>query len=109
MTIERGGPECIVASRIYHDRSNFRACCADKQGVQPTLLLLTLVASLGLSLVTARIFLECVFYLMTHRGLPFVFYWRRVAFATVLFWMWYLTPAIAESRAATRVMRLLLP
>jgi hypothetical protein len=46
---------------------------------------------------------------MTHRSLPFVFYWRRVAFATLLFWMWYLTPAIAESRAATRVMRLLLP
>ena len=109
MTIERRGPEYIVASRIYHDRSNSRACCADKQGVQPTLLLLTLVASLGLSLAIARIFLECVFHLMAHRGLPFVFYWRRVAFATALFWMWYLTPAIAASHAATRVMRLLLP
>jgi hypothetical protein len=56
--------------------------------VQPTLLLLTLVASLGLSLVIARIFLECVFYLMTHRSLPFVSTgaaWRAAA----LFWMWY--------------------
>ena len=109
MTIERRGPEYIVASRIYHDRPNSGACCADKQGVQPALLLLTLVASLGLSLVIARIFLECVFHLMTYRSLPFVFYWRRVAFATALFWMWYLTPAIAQSHAATRVMRLLLP
>ena len=109
MTMERRGPEYIVARRIYHDRPNSRACCADKQVVQSTLLLLTLVASLGLSLAIARIFLECVFHLMAHRGLPFVFYWRRVVFATVLFWMWYLTPAIAASHAATRVMRLLIP
>jgi hypothetical protein len=77
--------------------------------VQPVLLFATLTVSLGLSLVIARIFLGCAFHLMSHGRLPFVFYWRRVIFATALFWMWYLTPAIAASRAATRVMLLLLP
>ena len=76
--------------------------------MQPTLLLMTLTLSLGLSLAISRIFLGCVFYLMTHRSLPFVFHWRRVIFATALFWIWYLTPAIAESHAATRVLQLLL-
>ena len=72
------------------------------------LLLATLTLSMGLSLAISRIFLGCVFHVMTHRGLPFVFYWRRVIFATALFWMWYLTPAIAQSDAASRVMRLLI-
>ena len=76
--------------------------------MQPALLLMTLTLSLGLSLAISRIFLGCVFYLMAHRSLPFVFHWRRVIFATALFWIWYLTPAIAESHAATRVMQLLL-
>lgn len=70
---------------------------------------MTLALSLGLSLLIARIFLGCVFHVMTHGHLPFVFYWRRVAFATALFWMWYLTPAIAQSHAATRVLELLVP
>jgi hypothetical protein len=82
---------------------------ADNQVVQAALLFVTLTLSLVLSLVIARIFLGSVFHLMTHRSLPFVFYWRRVVFATALFWMWYLTPAIAQSHAATRVMLLLLP
>ena len=72
------------------------------------LLLATLTFGMGLSLAISRIFLGCVFYLMAHRSLPFVFYWRRVIFATALFWLWYLTPAIAESHAATRVFQLLL-
>ena len=76
--------------------------------MQPTLLLMTLTLSLGLSLAISRIFLGCVFYLMAHPSLPFVFDWRRVVFATALFWIWYLTPAIAESHVATRVMQLLL-
>jgi len=76
--------------------------------VQPALLLATLAFSLVLSFVVSRIFLACVFHVMTHGRLPFVFYWRRVIFATALFWLWYLTPAIAQSRAATRVFELLL-
>jgi hypothetical protein len=76
--------------------------------MQPVLLLATLALSMGLSLAISRIFLGCVFHLMTHRSLPFVFYWRRVMFATALFWLWYLTPAIAESHAATRVLQLLI-
>jgi len=76
--------------------------------MQPVLLLATLALSMGLSLAISRIFLGCVFHLMTHRSLPFVFYWRRVIFATALFWLWYLTPAIAESHAATRVLQLLI-
>ena len=76
--------------------------------MQPMLLVATLAFSMGLSLVISRIFLGGVFYLMTHRSLPFVFYWRRVVFAAALFWLWYVTPAIAQSHAATRVIQLLL-
>lgn len=64
--------------------------------MQPLLLLFTLALSLGVSLLISRGFLACVFHLMTYGRLPFVFYWRRVAFATALFWLWYLTPAIAQ-------------
>jgi hypothetical protein len=77
--------------------------------MQPMLLLATLAFSMGLALAISRIFLTCVFHLMTHRTLPFVFYWRRVVFVTALFWAWYLTPTIASSHAATRVMQLLIP
>jgi hypothetical protein len=76
--------------------------------MQPALLLVALTLSICLSLAISRIFLGCVFHVMSHRSLPFVFYWRRVIFATALFWLWYLTPAIAESHAATRVFLLLL-
>jgi hypothetical protein len=75
--------------------------------VQPALLLATLTCSLVLSFVISRIFLVCVLHVMTHGRLPFVFYWRRVIFATALFWLWYLTPGIAQSHAATRVFELL--
>ena len=73
------------------------------------MLLLVLLASLALSLGISRIFLGTVFHVMTHGRLPFVFYWRRVVFATALFWLWYLTPTIAASQAATRVLQLLVP
>ena len=76
--------------------------------MEPMLLGITLALSLGLSLVISRVFLGCVFHLMTHGRLPFVFYWRRVIFATALFWLWYLTPMIAASHAATRVFQLLI-
>jgi hypothetical protein len=76
--------------------------------MQPVLLLLTVAFSIGLAFAISRIFLECVFHLMTHQGLPFIFYWRRVAFVTALFWLWYLTPAIAQSHAASAVIQLLL-
>lgn len=72
------------------------------------LLLVTFVLSIGLALAISRIFLGCVFHLMTHQALPFIFYWRRVAFVTALFWLWYLTPAIAQSHAASAVIQLLL-
>jgi hypothetical protein len=108
MTIERGGPECIVAAQNLSQTSSGGAGSADKGGMQPLLLLVTLVFSLALSLAISRIFLGCVFHFMTHRTLPFVFYWRRVIFATALFWLWYLTPMIASSEAATRVIQLLI-
>ena len=75
--------------------------------MQPALLLATLTFSLVLSFLISRIFLACIFHVMTYGRLPFVFYWRRVIFATALFWLWYLTPAIAQSHAATRVFKLL--
>jgi hypothetical protein len=98
--------------RIYHDSgppgtSGGRARGADKTVVQPMLLVATLMLSVGLSLAIARIFLGCVFHVMTHGGLP-TFHWRPVIFVTALFWIWYLTPAIAASHAATRVIQLLL-
>jgi hypothetical protein len=77
--------------------------------MEPMLLIATLALGLGLSLVISRIFLGCVFHVMTHGSLPFVFYWRRVMFATALFWLWYLTPMVASSHAATRVIRFLIP
>ena len=76
--------------------------------MEPMLLLVALALSMGLALAISRIFLSCVFHVMTHGSLPFVFYWRRVVFAAALFWLWYLTPAIAEGHAATRVFHLLL-
>ena len=87
--------------------SDGRARGADKQIVQPLLLLATLLLSVGLSLAISRIFLACVFHVMTHGGLP-SFHWRPVIFVTALFWIWYLTPAIAASHAATRVIQLLI-
>jgi hypothetical protein len=98
--------------RIYHDwaahgTSGGRARGADKKVVQPMLLLATLMLSVGLSLAISRIFLGCVLHVMTHGGLP-TFHWRPVIFVTMLFWIWYLTPAIAASHAATRVIHLLL-
>ena len=71
------------------------------------LLLATLMLSVGLSLAISRIFLGSVLHVMTHGGLP-AFHWRPVIFVTALFWIWYLTPAIAASHAATRVIQLLL-
>ena len=76
--------------------------------MEPMLLLVVLALSLGLSLAISRIFLGCVFHVMTHGSLPFVFYWRRVMFATALFWLWYLTPTIAASHAATTVIHFLI-
>jgi hypothetical protein len=100
------------AARIYHDSgpldtSGVRARSADKKVVQPMLLLATLMLSVGLSLAISRIFLGSVFHVMAHGGLP-TFHWRPVIFVTALFWIWYLTPAIAASHAATRVFQLLL-
>lgn len=76
--------------------------------MQALLLLVTLILTVALSLAISRIFLECVFHVMTHGGLSFTFHWRPVIFLTALFWIWYLTPAIAASHAATRVIQLLL-
>src|SRR5215471_3264385 len=83
--------------RIYHDlsptgTSGAQTRRADKRDVQPVLLLATFMFSVGLSLAISRIFLGCVFHVMTHGGLP-TFHWRPVIFVTALFWMWYLTPA----------------
>ena len=64
--------------------------------MQPMLLLVTLALSMVLALAISRIFLSGVFHLMAHGSLPFAFHWRRVVFAAALFWLWYLTPAIAE-------------
>ena len=75
--------------------------------MEPVLLLATFMFSVGLSLAISRIFLGCVFHVMTHGGLP-TFHWRPVIFVTTLFWLWYLTPAIPASHEATRVFQLLL-
>ena len=97
----------FMARRIYHKRPEGRADSADKQCMQPMLLLITLALSMGLALAISRLFLAGVFHLMTHRSLPFVFHWRRVVFAAALFWLWYLTPAIAAGQT-TRVIHFFL-
>ena len=71
------------------------------------LLAIAFTLIVGLTVGIARALLACLFCVMTRRSLPFVFYWRRVIFVSALFWFWYLTPAIAGSRATTRVMLLL--
>jgi hypothetical protein len=111
MTIEREGPQRIGGGEsitIPTATSSDRFHGADKQVVEPILLLATLAFSLGLSLAISRIFLGTVFRLMAHGPLQFTFHWRPVIFATALFWIWYLTPAIAQSQAATRVLQLLI-
>ena len=82
---------------------------ADKVVVGYVLLAIAVLLSLVLGVVIARLLLACVFHIMAQRTLPFVFHWRRALFVTALFWCWYFTPAIAESRAATRVLLLLVP
>jgi hypothetical protein len=78
---------------------------ADNVGVTYPLFLLTILASVVLAVAAARTILVCTLHLM-HEGLPCTFHWRRVIFAAALFWFWYLAPAIAESRAATAMIRL---
>ena len=78
---------------------------ADNLGVAYPLFLITIIASVALAVAIARAILVCTLHLM-HEGLPFPFHWRPVIFAAALFWFWYLAPAIAESHAATTVIRL---
>ena len=69
------------------------------------MLLIVLLASVALSIAIARTILAWTFHLM-NAGLPCAFHWKPVAFAAAVFWFWYLAPVIAESRAATTVIRL---
>ena len=68
------------------------------------LLIVAFAASVAVAALIARMILGCAIQLM-HSGLPFAFHWRPVIFTAALFWCWYLAPAIAESRAATTVIR----
>jgi hypothetical protein len=73
--------------------------------------LLLLSASLVLSAIIAfgicRVLLGGLFALMSGTTLPFVFHWKRVVFASALFWFWYLTPVLAANGTAARILRLL--
>jgi len=66
-------------------------------------LVLSVVVALGVS----RVLLGGLLALMSGASLPFVFYWRRVIFASALFWFWYLTPVLAASDTAARLFRIL--
>lgn len=66
----------------------------------------SLVLSVVIALVASRILLGGLFALMSGTTLPFVFHWRRVVFASALFWFWYLTPVVAASETAARLLRL---
>ena len=68
------------------------------------LLLIALLASVALAIGIGRLALAVSFHLM-HEGFPCTFHWRPVVFAAALFWFWYLAPVMAESRAATAVIR----
>ena len=65
-----------------------------------------LVLSVVIALVASRILLGGLFALMSGATLPFIFHWKRVVFASALFWFWYLTPVLAASATATRILRL---
>ena len=66
----------------------------------------SLVLSVVIALVVSRILLGTLFALMSGAPLPFIFHWRRVVFASALFWFWYLTPVLAASDTAARLLRL---
>ena len=66
----------------------------------------SLVLSVVIALVASRILLGGLVALMSGATLPFVFHWKRVVFASALFWFWYLTPVLAASDTATRILRL---
>jgi hypothetical protein len=80
---------------------------ADRQVVEFVMLGGAIALSAGLAFGVCRIFLTCLFAVMSNQGLPFVFHWKRVFFASALFWFWYLTPVVAASETATRLLRLL--
>jgi len=65
-----------------------------------------LMLSVVFALIASRILLGGVLALMSGAPLPFVFHWKRVVFASALFWFWYLTPVVAASEAATRLLQL---
>jgi len=66
----------------------------------------SLVLSVVIALVASRVLLAGLFALMSGAPLPFVFHWKRVIFASALFWFWYLTPVFAASETASRIIRL---
>jgi hypothetical protein len=67
----------------------------------------TLVLSVAVAFLACRACLAGLFAVMNRSGLPFIFHWKRVVFASALFWFWYLTPVLASSDAATRIIRLI--
>ena len=65
-----------------------------------------MVLSVVVALLASRVLLGGLLALMSGAALPFVFHWKRVVFASALFWFWYLTPVLASSDAAARIFRL---
>jgi len=74
--------------------------------VEALLLVGTLVLSVIVALGVSRILLATLLALMSGATLPFAFHWKRVAFASALFWFWYLTPVLAASNTAARLFHL---
>ena len=68
-----------------------------------------MVLSVLIALGVCRLLLGGLFAWMSGATLPFVFHWKRVVFASALFWFWYLPPVLAASETAARLLRLLSP
>jgi hypothetical protein len=75
--------------------------------VDQLILATVFLVTLALGAVLAKVVLSFLLRLITDGGLPVAIRWRPVVFISALFWFWYLTPAIAESPLAARVLLVL--
>jgi Ni/Fe-hydrogenase subunit HybB-like protein len=67
------------------------------------------VVVLLLSILVAVAVVAVVFHLAVHEQLKARISWHRVAFAGILFWLWYLAPGLSDDSALASVLSLIVP
>lgn len=74
---------------------------------------IVLIALLGLGFALAHAvakgLLALILHAMMHPPRGVAIAWRPVIFLVSLFWFWYLTPGVVESRALARMVQFLAP